>query len=103
MFAMTEKEHSEILAILDNPVALAELEKTMPNAKSYLQGKLLSSWMPMGVARRILMGLFILIGILGVIFYNRWMFIFIPLVGIFSPRLVGEVAYLYGKIRRSLG
>ncbi|HAK61301.1 MAG TPA: hypothetical protein DCO77_13135 [Nitrospiraceae bacterium] len=60
-------------------------------------GYLLSSWLPDGLTRRILMFLLFIVGIIGVIKWS-WFGLLILFAAMFSPRIVEETANFIGKL-----
>jgi hypothetical protein len=65
-----------------------------------ISGQLLSPWLPLGIMRKILMSVFILIGFLGFISQYQWLIYSFIIAGFFSPRVVGETAMMIGKASR---
>jgi hypothetical protein len=73
-----------------------ELERTA----SMLAGYQMSFWLPTSMIRRILMVLFLAVGVIGAFQWNPWFGLFILLGCSFSPRIVGEVLSFIGKLSR---
>lgn len=91
------KKVAEMLKSTDLSVeARAELERTHALAT----GALLSVWLPVDWFRRILMFVFILIGLLCAIFYSPWFLLFWLLAATFSPRIIGESARFLGRLNK---
>ena len=95
MFDATKK-------ILDNKESsglseenIKELEHTL----AAISGALLSSWLPRGIVRKLLLFFFLLIGIFGSLFYSYYFLISFVIAGMFSPRVVGEAAIFIGRMK----
>ena len=95
------KENAEALKRLaKNPKLLDELDKVSPGLRNQVYGYSLSQWLPDGIVRNGFMLLFAALGLLGLFSgFHRFLFFFI-LIPLFSPRAVGEVAALLGRISR---
>lgn len=78
-----------------------EMEKVSPGIKGAMAGFMLRSWLPLGTARKVIMGVIILVALIGTIFDKRWLLMLL-VVCIFSPRIVGEFTYALGSISRFL-
>ena len=88
--------------ILENEdLSQDEREKIKQNIVR-ISGQLLSTWLPAGIMRKILMLAFILIGFLGFFSQYEWLICSFILAGMFSPRLVGETANIVGYVRGKL-
>jgi hypothetical protein len=69
------------------------------SSNAALTGIQMSSWFPIGIVRRVIF-LFIIIEVaVGLLKNPHWYLLFLSFIAaIMSPRLVGEVAFLMGKI-----
>jgi hypothetical protein len=73
-----------------------ELERTA----SMLAGYQMSFWLPTTMIRKVLMFLFLAVGIIGAFRWNPWFGLFILLGCSFSPRIVGEFLCFIGSHRK---
>lgn len=73
----------------------AELEKHA-NA---LSGALMSPWLPVDWPRRLLMAAIFLLGLQQASVGNYQPFIWWLALPLFSPRIMGELAYFFGRLR----
>ena len=62
-----------------------------------LSGLLLSIWFPMGIGRKLIMLVIFLVGIYGLLIGNHYFLFSWVILPMFSPRLVGEIAFLMGR------
>ncbi|MDP2599089.1 MAG: hypothetical protein Q8P49_04645 [Candidatus Liptonbacteria bacterium] len=94
IFEVTDKilNNKESLGLSDSDV------KEFENINATIAGVFLSNWLPSGIVRRFFMFLFFGLGILGSLFYSLYFLFFLIIAGMFSPRLVGKVAVLLGKL-----
>jgi len=97
---MDSKQYNAIKQIMNNPELADEMEKVDPGIKAQMAGYLLNPWLPVGVARKVLMAIIALAGILlPVVSGNKWFYLLLLISLSFSPRAMGEFLRLYGKIR----
>lgn len=76
--------------------ARMEAERTVNMAA----GRLLSVWLPTGWGRRVIMLILLLFGLYGLII-GKLLFLICWLIAVtFSPRIMGEVSFLLGRITR---
>lgn len=75
----------------NDPVALA-------NAR--IAGTLLSSWLPVGLGRQLVMFALAGLGLFGIITGRYYLLIAWPAALLFSPRIVGDLAYFVGRMSR---
>ena len=78
------------------PEQRQQLEKTA----AMLAGYQMSFWLPTTLGRKVLMFLFLALGVFGVFLWSPWFALFILLGCSFSPRLVGEVSIFIGKLNK---
>ena len=98
-----ETQLKEILSLLSkNPELRSAIEKSEPEIMAKIAGALLSSWWPTSFSRQCLMFIFFLLGSVGLLSGNFLFLISIAISLSFSPRLVGELLALVGKISRVL-
>ncbi len=96
---MTEDKEYELLRRAMSHKSLAdEMEKVSPGIKAEISGYLLSQWLPSGWGRKIAMAIIFLIAVLGS-FKSTWFLLLLLLLPLFSPRIVGEVARFFGKLK----
>ena len=70
--------------------------------RSYAAGLLSRPWLPWGKTRKVIFVLLLLISFLTTLAFKSPYFLFLLLIAAsFSPRLVGETAYLIGKFIRT--
>lgn len=77
------------------PEQRQRLEKTA----AMLAGYQMSFWLPTTLDRKVLMFLFLALGVFGVL-WSPWFAIFILLCCSFSPRVVGEVSFFIGNLSK---
>ena len=65
-----------------------------------LAGSLASSWLPLGIVKKVAMLTFFCIGILGFITQYDWLIWSFLIACGFSPRIVGEVALKLGQLSK---
>jgi hypothetical protein len=95
------KENAEALKRLaENPKLLDDLDKVSPGLKDQVYGYTLSKWLPDGIVRNGLMLLFAVLGLLGLFSDFHRFLVFFILVPLFSPRVMGEVSALVGRISK---
>jgi hypothetical protein len=68
-----------------------------------LAGILLHPWFPVSWSRRLIMAVIVLFGLQQAWTDNYEPLVFWLLLPLFSPRIMGECAFLLGKMRRLLG
>ena len=73
----------------------AKLNRTV----EMLAGSLMSYWLPPTLGRRVLMFVFLAVGVLGAILWTPWLGLFVILGAMFSPRMMGEVLVLVATLR----
>lgn len=105
---MNRAEYEEAKRMLEEISVSARDERLSPSERDKLKilaaglsGQLMSIWIPFGWERRTIMVVLLLLGLYGLFsghFY--WVFAWV-LILLFSPRAVGNTAYLIGKISRS--
>ena len=64
-----------------------------------LSGQLMSVWIPFSNSRRAIMLLLFLLGLRAFFNYDGTCYFYWIVITLFSPRLVGEVMFRYGKIK----
>lgn len=103
---MKKENHAKLRHALDNTSKLleasnlsAEERKELETLRDQMAGSLASSWLPVGVGRKIIMLVFI---VLSVKFFMESSYLLAIgmclLAGFFSPRFVGEAVSLAGRI-----
>ena len=73
-----------------------EMERTASMLASYQA----SFWLPTTLVRKVLMFLFLVIGVIGAFRWSPWFGLFTFLGCSFSPRIVGEVLVFIGKLNK---
>jgi len=94
------KTLEQIQRMLEDETLTDDERQELEMHAAKLAGTLLSTWLPFGLLRKFLMTVFILVAIYGIISGMNWLIFSLVIAGMFSPRLVGEVAYLLGKLSR---
>jgi hypothetical protein len=74
-----------------------EQRQELDRAASMLAGYQMSFWVPTTLIRKVLMFLFLMVGLIGAFQWSLWFGLFILLGCSFSPRIVGEVLYFIGR------
>jgi hypothetical protein len=96
------REILELISQLRDDDTLPEnLRQQFDTTAAMIAGYLMHAWLPTTLIRKILMFLFFIIGIIGIVKWSLWFGLFIVFGAAFSPRIVGEVAYLFGSLRRN--
>ena len=97
---LTKETLSQVNKKLQDPNLTDEQREELQLHASALAGQLLSTWLPVDNIRRIFMLCFFLIGFLGFFTSYEWLVWSFLIAGIFSPRLIGEIALKLGQINR---
>ena len=93
-----KKMSLEIEAELKSGNLAAEETQRLEELHAQLAGVLLHPWFPDGRGRRAIMALILLKGIYGFASGESQLLLFWPILPLFSPRIVGEAAYAYGRL-----
>jgi hypothetical protein len=103
---MTRKEYDELQSLQAEMTAalkaggMSPEEVTeMEHAQMVVAGRLLSIWFPIDWGRRAIMAAVLAVGIYGLVCgpqYLAWVWVLLPT---FSPRVVGNAAYLAGRFQ----
>lgn len=83
---------------LDRDSLTSEERRELERTASMLAGYQMSFWFPTTLGRKVLMFLFLAVGIIGIFQWSPWLGLFILLGCSFSPRIVGEVLSFIGKL-----
>ncbi len=102
---MTKKEYEELqktlvevnAALADENLS-AELRVQLQSSAAALSGQLLSVWLPMSDIRRAIMLILFLLGLRAFANNNDMYIIFWIATASFSPRIVGETTYYFGRL-----
>ena len=76
----------------------AEEKETAEVQLASISGALLSPIFPAGITRKVLMIGFFALGFLAFLTPYEWLFWFFFIALLFSPRIVGELAHLMGRV-----
>jgi hypothetical protein len=96
---MEKKDYEVIRKIMANHEFANKMEKLDPGIKDQMAGILLSPWLPSGLIRKMIMLIIVAIAIIGALFYkNNLFYLLLLILPIFSPRSMGEILFIYGKI-----
>lgn len=83
-----------------NDILTNEQRQEWDRIAAMIAGYLCSFWLPSDSIRRILMFLFLAIGVIGALQSSLWFGLFIILGCTFSPRIVGEVLSFIGNLAK---
>lgn len=84
-----------------NDILTYEQRQEWDRVAAMIAGYLCSFWLPSDSLRRILMFLFLAIGVIGTLQWSLWFGLFIILGCTFSPRIVGEVLSFKGTLSKN--
>ena len=79
-------------------VAYREAMEAIAIARASLAGHAMSKWFPSTFSRKILMAIFLIIGLSAFKNNNYYLLISFVIASAFSPRCVGEVAFFVGRV-----
>lgn len=82
--------------ILKDKKLSEEMERVSPGITSKMAGYVLSSWLPIGTNRIIVVGLIVIIAI-GAIFDKRFLYLLL-ILPLFSPRITAEILMFLGSL-----
>lgn len=83
-------------------VGMTKREQEWPRLRAApLSGKPISTWLPVGWTRRLIMLAIVAVGLQQAWVGNYRVLLFWLLLPFFSPRIVGECAYALGVVRRN--
>ena len=102
-FEEAKRYLAEISALLTEGNLTPEEKQRLEISSAQLAGTLCSTWLPFGWGRRTAMIALFLVGALGLVVGNIYFLIAWLFVPLFSPRFVGECAYLLGRLSSSNG
>jgi ABC-type multidrug transport system fused ATPase/permease subunit len=71
-----------------------DVQKIIDDTKSSLSGIILSSWLPEGWGRKIIMLLILFVAII----YGGWFLLLLIILPLFSPRVVAYIAIFLGRM-----
>jgi hypothetical protein len=77
-----------------------EFRQELDELASMIAGASFSYWLPRGKTRKFFMFLSLAIGVLGTIQWSGWFALFIVFAVMFSPRILGEVLFFIGSVRK---
>lgn len=92
-----------ITELEEQPDLTDEQRGMLSQLSAGLAGALLSSWLPRDLSRKVLMFLFVALGVIGMVQWSLWFGLLIILGAFFSPRILGECILVIGFIREKLG
>ena len=105
---MDRKQYDEAKTLLDKISIELESSNLTPDQiealehhKAALSGALLSTWLPIPWSRRTIMIAIVVFGLWQALQQNYQPLIFWLALPFFSPRIMGEAAFLAGKIART--
>lgn len=79
-------------------VAYREAMEAIAIARASLAGHAMSRWFPYSFSRKIIMAIFVIIGLSAFKNDNYYFLISFIIASAFSPRCVGEVAFFVGRV-----
>jgi len=94
---LVKNQLEEISQLLANSNLSYEERQRLELLQAQLSGELMTPWLPYGVVRKLLMLIFVFLGVVGVLAGNVYTALLLIFAILFSPRVVGELAYRLGK------
>jgi hypothetical protein len=99
---MNKNEYKTIKKIMDNPELADEIGKVHSGIKDQMAGFLLHPWLPVGIGRKIIMLVIVLVSITAAeIYQNNFFYLLLLILPFFSPRISGETLMFIGKISKN--
>lgn len=95
-----EKTLKDIAEALKRDDLTDEQREEFSKLQASLTGRLLSSWLPSCNVRRVIMLCLFLIGLRAFINYNNIFILYWLPIALFSPRIVGNLAFFMGALSR---
>jgi hypothetical protein len=99
-YAELQKTLAEVNAALSDEDLSDELRAQLEASAAALSGQILSIWLPMSDTRRAIMLVLFLIGLRAFANNNEIYVVYWIATALFSPRIVGEAAYYFGRLTR---
>jgi hypothetical protein len=96
-FEVAKKQSAEIAKLLKEGNLTAEDRQKLEMLQMQLAGALLSVWLPFDWGRRSIMIVLFLVGAYGLVGGNVYFLIAWAFLLLFSPRVVGELAFAFGR------
>ncbi len=100
-YAELQKTLTEVNAALADKNLTAELRTQLQESAAALSGQLMSIWLPISDIRRAIMLVLFLVGLRAFVNNNDIYIIYWIVTALFSPRIVGEVTYYFGRLMGS--
>jgi len=85
---------------LKDDTLTSEQRRELDRTASMLAGYQMSFWLPTTLIRKVLMFMFLAVGVIGAFQWSLWFGLFIILGCSFSPRIVGEILHFVGSHRK---
>lgn len=95
---LIKNQLEEVSQLLANPNLSYEERERLELYQTQLSGQLMSPWLPYGFVRKILMLVFVFLGVSGLFEGNAYFVLLLIFAVLFSPRVVGSLAYGLGKL-----
>lgn len=99
-YVEAKRQSEEIAKLLKEENLTAEEKEKFETLQAQLAGALLSHLLPFGWARRLIMVVLFFVGVYGLAIGNNYFLLAWLLLLCFSPRIVGELSYAFGKFLR---
>lgn len=99
-FEEAKKLSIEIAKLLKEGNLTVEDRQKLEMLQAQLSGALLSTWLPFGWERRSIMIVLFLVGAYGLVQGSIYFLVAWLLLLLFSPRVVGELAFAFGRLQR---
>lgn len=106
---MDRKQYDQIRSTADfianslkNDKLSTEERKELETTLNQMSGYLCSPWLPVGISRKVIMLALLLIGIYGITISQHMLAVCWLLIPLFSPRLMGEILRIVGKIKSTI-
>lgn len=96
-FDEAKQQSAEIAKLLKEGNLTAEDRQKFEMLQTQLAGVLMSTWLPFGWGRRSIMIVLLLVGAYGIVEGSGYFLIAWLQLLLFSPRVVGELAFVYGR------
>lgn len=96
-----QKTLTEVNAALADKSLSPEIRTQLQESASALSGQLMSIWLPMSDGRRALMAVLFLVGLRAFVNNNEIYILYWIATALFSPRIVGETMYYFGRFMGS--
>ncbi len=97
-FEEAKKQSAAIAKLLKEENLTIEDREKLEILQAQLSGALLSTWLPFGWGRKLIMILLFIVGAYGLVEGNSYFLIAWLCALLFSPRIVGVFAFAFGRL-----